>query len=124
MKGVYMITAMNRIFVHPDHMEAFETNFRNRAGLVDQMPGFIGNQLLRPVNNGDPYIVLTFWEARADFDAWVRSDAFVKGHARSGTLPKETFTGPSKVELHEVILDTSRPDLQPEAHGEPFQPHG
>ena len=117
-----MITTMNRISVHPDHMEAFETNFRNRAGLVDKMPGFVGNQLLRPVNPGDPYIVLTHWESRADFENWVHSEAFAKGHARSGSLPSDTFTAPSKVELHEVILDTSRPDLEPEPRGEPFMP--
>ena len=117
-----MITAMNRISVHADHMEAFETTFRNRAGLVDQMPGFMGNQLLRPVNPGDPYIVLSFWASRADFDAWVRSEAFVMGHARSSTLPPDTFTGPSKLELHEVVLDSSRPDLAPEPRGEPFRP--
>ena len=119
-----MITAMNRIFVHPDHMDVFESNFRNRAGLVDQMPGFISNQVLRPVNDGDPYIVLTYWASRADFDAWIHSDAFAKGHARSGTLPREAFTGPSKVEIHELILDSTQPDMEPEPRGKPFNPHG
>lgn len=119
-----MITAMNRIYVNPEYMEQFETNFRNRAGLVDKMPGFIANQVLRPVNPGDPYIVLTFWASRADFDAWVHSDAFTKGHARSGTLPGEAFSGPSKLELHEVVMDSSRPDLEPEPHGAPLRPHG
>jgi heme-degrading monooxygenase HmoA len=119
-----MIAVANRIFVNSTHAELFETNFRNRAGLVDRMPGFISNQLLRPVKEGDPYIVLTFWESRVHFDQWVHSEAFVKGHARSGTLPKDAFTRPSYVELHEVILDSSKPDLTPEPHGEPLQLHG
>jgi heme-degrading monooxygenase HmoA len=84
---------------------------------------FISNQLLRPVKDGDPYVVLTFWESRAAFDAWVQSDAFVKGHARSGTLPKEAFIRPSQVELHEVILDSTRPDMAPEPHGPPLRGH-
>lgn len=107
-----MITVMNRISVHPDHRDTFEQNFRNRAGLVDTMPGFVGNQVLRPHNEGDPYIVLTFWETKDDFDNWVRSDAFAKGHSRSGTLPREAFIAPSKIEIHEVILDSSRPETQ------------
>ena len=62
-----MITAANRIYVHPDYAQAFETRFRERAGLVDKMPGFLFNQVLRPTKAGDPYVVLTFWESMADF---------------------------------------------------------
>src|SRR5579862_590781 len=118
-----MITVANRIFVAPEYAEQFEEAFRKRAGLVDSMPGFISNQVLRPVNPDDPYIVLTLWDSRADFEAWIRSDAFVQGHAKSGSLPKEAFTAPNKLEVHEVVLDSSRPDLTPEASGKPFQPH-
>jgi heme-degrading monooxygenase HmoA len=117
-----MITTANRIFVNPQYADAFEDNFRNRAGLVDRMPGFIRNLLLRPVNHGDPYVVLTLWESRAHFEAWVRSPEFVQGHARSGTLPKDVFTAPNQLELHEVVLDSAQPDLPVEPRGEPFKP--
>lgn len=120
-QGESMITVANRIYVHPDYAAQFEQNFHQRAGMVDQMPGFISNQVLRPVNEGDPYIVLTFWQSRSDFDAWVKSDAFVKGHARSGTLPREAFTGQNQLEIHEIIQDSTRPDLTPEPHGKPFR---
>ncbi len=118
-----MITVSNRIYVNSEYADQFESNFQNRAGLVDNMQGFISNQLLRPVKEGEPYIVLTFWESRADFDAWVQSDAFKQGHARSGTLPKETFSQPSHVELHEIIQDSTRPDLVPEPRGKPLPSH-
>ncbi|MCU0491934.1 MAG: antibiotic biosynthesis monooxygenase [Chloroflexaceae bacterium] len=118
-----MITTANRIFVHEEYAEQFETNFRNRAGLVDGMPGFIANQLLRPVNQNDPYIVLTWWESREHFEAWVRSDEFKLGHARSGSLPKEAFSAPNKLEMHEVLTDTSRPDLPVEPRGGAFRVH-
>ncbi|MFN8517526.1 MAG: antibiotic biosynthesis monooxygenase [Thermomicrobiales bacterium] len=119
-----MITTMNRIFVNPDYAEQFENNFRERAGLVDRMGGFISNQLLRPSAPGDPYIVLTQWQTRAQFEAWVRSPEFAHGHARSGSLPREAYSAPNKLELHEVILDTDRPNLEPEPHNRPFNPHG
>ena len=118
-----MITVANRIFVAPEYAEQFEEAFRQRAGLVDSMPGFISNQVLRPVNEDDPYIVLTLWNSRSDFEGWVRSDAFIQGHARSGTLPKEAFTAPNKLELHEVVQDSSRPDLTPEPRKGPFKMH-
>src|SRR5881275_1087202 len=106
-----MITVANRLYVKPEYAEAFEKVFRKRAGLVDKMEGFISNQVLRPVNEGDPYVVFTLWRSRQDFLNWVRSDEFVKGHAQSGTLPKEAFTKSNVLEMHEVVQDSSRPDL-------------
>src|SRR5215813_10211285 len=93
-----VITVANRIYVKPEYAEAFEQRFRERAGLVDQMPGFVSNQILRPVNEGEPYVVFTLWNSRQDFLNWVRSDAFTKGHAQSGTLPKEAFVRPNVLE--------------------------
>ncbi len=118
-----MITTMNRIFVNPDYAEQFEDNFRNRAGLVDRMEGFVSNQLLRPSTPGDPYIVLTLWATRKSFENWVRSEEFMQGHARSGSLPREAYSAANKLELHEVILDSGRPDLEPEPHNRPFAIH-
>ena len=118
-----MITVANRIYVKREFAEAFEQRFRERAGLVDKMPGFVSNQVLRPVNEGDPYIVFTTWNSRQDFLNWVRSDAFTKGHAQSGTLPKEAFTRSNVLEMHEVVQDSARPDLAPEPLGGPFNMH-
>lgn len=119
-----MITVMNRIAVHAEYAEQFEARFLDRARLVDEMPGFISNQVLRPVTPGEPYIVLTLWNSREEFEAWTSSDAFVKGHARSGSLPREAFSGPNKLEVHEVIQDSSRPDLKEEPRGAAFGVHG
>ncbi|HWT00768.1 MAG TPA: antibiotic biosynthesis monooxygenase [Pyrinomonadaceae bacterium] len=118
-----MITVANRIYVGREYHDAFEERFRERAGLVDKMPGFVSNMVLRPVNEGDPYVVFTIWQSRQDFLNWVRSDAFVKGHAQSGTLPREAFTGPNVLEMHEVVQDSARPDLEPEPPGGPFKMH-
>ncbi len=118
-----MITVANRIFVASEFAGQFEQRFRDRAGMVDKMPGFISNQVLRPVNPGDPYIILTLWESRQQFETWTASEAFIQGHARSGTLPKEAYTGPNKLEVHEVVMDSSRPDLLPEPPGGPLRSH-
>ncbi len=101
-----MIITCNRIPVNPEHAAAFEQTFADRASLVDGMPGFIAFQLLRPLKEGDPYIVMTFWESEAHFKGWTESPEFKEGHARSGTLPSGTFAGHPKLELHEVIQST------------------
>ncbi len=102
-----MITVANRIYVKQEYAEAFEQRF----------------QVLRPVNDGDPYVVFTVWNSRQDFLNWVRSDAFVKGHAQSGTMPKEAFSKSNVLEMHEVVQDTAHPDLEPEPRGGPFNMH-
>ena len=118
-----MITVANRIYVKAEFSEAFEKVFLERARLVDEMPGFISNQVLRPVNESDPYIVFTIWNSRQDFMNWVRSDAFIKGHAQSGTLPKDAYFKSNVLEMHEILQDSSRPDLEPEPPGGPFKMH-
>lgn len=103
-----MIVVCNRIPVNPEFAAQFEETFSQRASLVDGMAGFVSFQLLRPQNPEDPYTVMTFWESHAHFEAWTQSDEFKQGHARSGTLPKETFLGHPKLEIFEVISSTAR----------------
>ena len=69
-----MITVANRIYVIQEYAETFEQRFRERAGLVDQMSGFISNQVLRPVNEGDPMRFTSGTAARTS-STGVRSDA-------------------------------------------------
>jgi heme-degrading monooxygenase HmoA len=104
-----MFIVMNRIAVNPAYAAAFEERFRNRAAEVDKMPGFIRNLVLRPVAPDDPYVVMTMWQSREAFEAWTQSDAFRKGHARSGTLPADAFRGPSRLETFEAFLDSTGP---------------
>jgi heme-degrading monooxygenase HmoA len=108
-----MIIVTNRAFVAPGYAEEFEQRFRTRAQRIDGMPGFILFQMLRPMQPNAPYMIITHWESRAHFQSWISSDPFRLGHHRE--LPKEAFTAPLKVEMHEVFLDSSRPDLEDEA---------
>lgn len=49
--------------------------------------------------------------------------SFARDMHNPPTLPRVTFTA-SKLEVHQVIQDSTKPDLQPEARGEAFKPHG
>ena len=70
------------------------------------MKGFVRNVVLRPKQPEHPYVVMTFWETEKDFQNWVGSDAFKKGHAKSGTLPKEAFSTDSHLETFDMFLDS------------------
>lgn len=98
-----MITVANRIPVHPDYAESFEQRFAERLGAVDKQEGFIAYRLLRPSKPEDPYVVLTFWETEQAFRAWTESDSFKQQHAANRKLGAEAFTGPVKLEVHEIV---------------------
>jgi heme-degrading monooxygenase HmoA len=101
-----MFIVMNRFFVNPDYVEQFETRIRNRPQQVDSQPGFVRAQLLRPDQSGAPHIVLTVWESKAAFEAWVKADTFTETHAGRRTLAPEVFLSPNRVETFTVVLDT------------------
>lgn len=106
-----MFVVMNRIPVKPEYAEAFIARFQDRAALVDNMPGFIAFRLLRPTKADEPFIVETYWQSKADFENWTRSDEFKQGHARAGQLPHEAFEGHPKLELFDVVLQAEKGEI-------------
>lgn len=101
-----MIVVMNRIPVASGFEAEFEERFRNRAGLIDREPGFIRNEILRPIE-GEYYIVKTYWRSRQDFERWTKSVSFRQAHANRP--PAGMFTGANVLEVHEVIQESGRP---------------
>ena len=98
-----MITVANRIYVKPEFQDQFAKRFIDRAGMVDHMPGFVSNYILKPERPGDPYVVLALWESREAFEAWRTAPGFKEGHKGGNTLPPEAFPRPNVLEIHEVI---------------------
>lgn len=77
------VVRINAIEVPEGMGEKLEERFAQRAGEVEQMPGFEGFELLRPTDGGNRYFVYTRWESEEAFDNWVNSAQFQHGHARS-----------------------------------------
>ena len=101
-----MFIVANRVPVAAGWEAEFEQRFRNRAGQIDKQPGFIRMQVLKPVSEGAPYIVLTTWENREAFEAWVGGEDFRLAH--SHPMPKEAFSGEGGFEQHEVIVTAEK----------------
>ena len=99
-----MVVVANRIRVAKGYEKDFEERFRNRRGLVEHSPGFVRNMILKPVDS-EYYSVMTFWESMDAFTAWTKSDSFREAHS-GPRPPKEMFSGPNVLEIHEVIMDT------------------
>ncbi len=71
------------IAVPPQGAQALEDAMRGRIGLVEDEPGFGGLQLWRPVRDGDPYRMVTWWDDEQAFRAYMRSPAHDASHART-----------------------------------------
>lgn len=102
---MYYVVA-NRVPVAAGWEEQFEERFRNRAGQVDQQPGFVSMEVLRPRTEGAPWVVLTRWENEGAFQAWIGSEDFKQAHRNP--LPKEAFSGEGGLEQHEVVVSAYR----------------
>ena len=80
------VVKINAIEVSPDRASELEERFAKRAGEVEKMPGFLGFELLRPVEGETRYFVYTRWESEEAFRAWVESSSFTRG-PRAGGAP-------------------------------------
>jgi heme-degrading monooxygenase HmoA len=77
-----MIVVMVRIPASGEGADGMVERFRNRAGLVDKEPGFLGFELLK---GEDELISVTRWATRADLDRWMASGANAEAHRRGPT---------------------------------------
>ena len=95
------VVKINAIEVPPDAGPELEKRFANRAHAVDNQPGFLGFQLLRPVKGEDRYFVVTQWETEEAFQEWSAGPAKA---AHSGERAKPVASGASLLEF-DVVLD-------------------
>ena len=77
------VVKINAIVVPPGRGPELEERFARRASEVEQMPGFLSFELLRPVSGEERYFVYTRWESEEAFRAWVESPSFTRGHAQA-----------------------------------------
>lgn len=77
-----MFVAINFIECAESYRERFEELFRTRAGAIDAMQGFQRMKVLRPKEEGQPYLIMSEWDSEESFKAWTKSEAFLEGHKR------------------------------------------
>lgn len=102
------VIRINAITVPDAGGPELEHRFRQRLRAVDEQPGFLGFDLLRPTGeNEQRWFVMTRWESEEAFRAWVDSKAFGHGHARSEEGGRPVATGSELLEF-DVVLSSER----------------
>lgn len=82
MKTTKGFVAVNTIDADPEYIERFEMLFKTRAHAIDRMEGFHSMQVLKPTDEKDSYLVISFWESEEHFRKWSNSPEFLEGHKR------------------------------------------
>jgi heme-degrading monooxygenase HmoA len=86
-----------------DHA-ALESYFSQRSGLVDDFPGFLYLQLLRPQAGKATHTFLTAWESKEAFRSYMRSNEHAVSHAREpGQIMAKTLV---RHEAYQVLMDS------------------
>ncbi|MEZ5076351.1 MAG: antibiotic biosynthesis monooxygenase [Solirubrobacterales bacterium] len=90
---------MNVVHVREERQEAFERTFLERESRIHRADGFVAFELLRRDRDGE-YLVLSSWETRADFDAYLTGNLFKASH---GHVEEEPLADFNEVRHYEVL---------------------
>lgn len=86
-----------------DHAE-LEKYFHQRSHLVDDFPGFLYLQLLKPKAGPATHTFLTAWRDADAFRAYMRSPEHARSHSREpGEIMARTLV---RHEAYEVMMDS------------------
>ncbi|MCV6590119.1 MAG: antibiotic biosynthesis monooxygenase [Marinobacterium sp.] len=97
-----MWVVSNRVWVRDAYSQEFEQRFQRRAGQIDNQPGFLSMQVMKPAKEGAPWVVQTCWQDQQAFENWVGSEDFRRAHANP--LPQEAFSQAGQLEMHDVVI--------------------
>lgn len=100
-----MIAVANSLPVREGAADRIVEMFSAGRGAVQDFPGFVAMEVLRS-EDGSEVLVVTWWEDRASFDAWVNSEAFRKAHGGSGG--GNLLRGHPRMTVYEVALERGR----------------
>jgi heme-degrading monooxygenase HmoA len=99
-----MFVFISHLTVPPEDGAALERHFRERSRLVDEFPGFLYLQLLRPEGGEATHTFLTAWEDRDAFRRYMRSQEHAISHSREpGEIMARTQV---RHEAYEVLMDS------------------
>ncbi|MEU3453692.1 antibiotic biosynthesis monooxygenase [Micromonospora sp. NPDC006766] len=97
------VVKINAIDVPPGVGEELEKRFAARAGAVENSPGFLGFELLRPVGGETRYFVYTKWESEDAYQAWAQGSSRAAHAGGEGGQPrKPVATGATLLEFEVV----------------------
>jgi heme-degrading monooxygenase HmoA len=96
-----MMTIVTQVTLKPGSEPEWDAAVRERLAAARRQPGWIGGQLLMPLNGLNQRVIIGTWETRAAWEAWHQDEAFAETRKRMEGLEAKS----SQHSWHEVVLD-------------------
>ncbi|WP_319458506.1 antibiotic biosynthesis monooxygenase [Micromonospora sp. RTP1Z1] len=97
------VVKINAIDVPSGAGEELEKRFAARAGAVENSPGFLGFELLRPVAGESRYFVYTRWESEEAYQTWAAEPSrAAHGGGAGGEQRRPVSSGATLLEFEVV----------------------
>ena len=99
-----MFVALSRFVIANGKSDAVRAAFRSRPHLVDRAPGFLGMQVMCPIESPDEVWLVTHWRDEQSYRTWHSSHAYHESHR---DIPKglKLVPGSASVRLFQVFAD-------------------
>jgi len=99
-----MIVALSRFTIANDMMEEVRAAFRGRPHLVDDASGFLGMEVMSPIERQAEIWLVTRWRDESSYRAWHRGHDYHEAHKG---IPKglKLVPGSARIQLFEVFAE-------------------
>ena len=91
-----MFVALSRLTIHHDMAAQVRQAFVARPHLVDAAAGFLGMQVMSPVENPAEFWLVTRWTDEQSYRSWHRSHSYHESHQG---IPKGLKLVPKSAEI-------------------------
>lgn len=102
--GGKLIVALSRFTIANGMADEVQLAFRQRPHFVDSAPGFVGMEVMSPLENAAEIWLLTRWTDEQSYRTWHRGHEYHEAHKG---IPKglKLVPGSSEIRLFEVFAD-------------------
>lgn len=96
-----MMTIVTHVTLKQGAEPEWDAAMRERLSAAGERPGWVGGQLLMPLDKLNRRVIVGTWHTRADWEAWHQDPSFEQTRQRMEGLED----GPSENWWHEVLDD-------------------
>src|SRR5690348_14298707 len=96
-----MLTVITRLTLEDGAAEEWDRTMSDRMRAAEGQAGWIGGQLLKPLDAEATRVIVGTWESREHWEAWHHEEAFRETRERLEGLQ----SSPAEVTWHEAVLD-------------------
>ena len=99
-----MMTVVTRVTLREGVEPQWDAVMKQRLELAKSQPGWVGGQLVIPVDGLNARVIIGTWETRADWEAWHADPEFQETRKQLQGLESKA----SEEWWHEVVTDLRR----------------